>query len=122
MLTIVTYKVIHITGLILVFMSLGAVALLATSGGSRKDNPWRVRIGMCHGIGLFLLLLSGFGMLAKLGLFHALPIWVMTKLAIWLLIGAALTLTYRCQRKASAVWWMVIVLGIAAAYLGIYKP
>ena len=66
------YKVLHLTGLVLLFS--GLVTLLtmkvvnAELGGSAKKFAF-----ITHGVGLFLILLSGFGLLARLNLVRELP-------------------------------------------------
>lgn len=114
------YRLIHISGLIMVTLALGAAAFHTASGGTRSNNPWRKRVGMAHGIGLFLLLLGGFGMLAKLKIIWPLPMWIWLKVGIWLLIGASLTVLYRAQERSNMLWWAIVVLMIVSATLGIF--
>lgn len=116
------YKVVHIFGLLLTFMSLGALFLHVHNGGDKASNRGRALVAASHGIGLFLVLLGGFGMLARLKLdFVAVP-WVHAKLLIWLLLGGILALPYRVPAAAKALWVTVPVLGGLAAWLAVYKP
>jgi hypothetical protein len=71
---------------------------------------------------MLLMAVSGFGMLAKLGLMAALPGWAYVKMLIWLLLGGAVTLV---KRKAG--WGLSLLSGLAllatlAAYMAIVKP
>jgi hypothetical protein len=76
-----------------------------------------------HGIGLFLVLLGGFGMLARLELVSGgLPGWVWAKLAIWLTLGGLMVLPYRRPQFARAVFLAVPTLGLIAALLALTKP
>lgn len=75
---------------------------------------------MGHGIALFLVLLGGFGMQAKLGL--GFPGWMIAKLVIWLVFGAAIVLAKRGVITGKVAWICMIGLAIVAAYLGIFKP
>ena len=62
------YKIIHLLGLSMVLMSLGGIILHSINGGSKGSNTFRKGAMITHGVGLFLLLVAGFGMLAKLGI------------------------------------------------------
>lgn len=104
------YKVLHLAGLIGLFLSLGA---LAASKGSVKPAA----IGM--GVSLLVLLVAGFGMIARLG--YGFPGWILAKLVIWVLLGLSLSVFKRSLLPRPAAVALVLVLGIAAAYLGVMK-
>lgn len=70
------YHLLHLLGLILVFIGFGALF----TPDSRRAMKW-------HGIGLLISLISGFGMLAKLGIFKSMPTWVWAKIGLWLVLG-----------------------------------
>jgi len=109
------YKVLHIAGLVMVALGFGA--LLWTP----KDAE-RPRMGvMLHGIGMLVMLVAGFGTLAKLHVDVA-TAWVLFKLMIWLTLGAlpALVRTGTVPRKLG--WITVVALAAAAAWLAIAKP
>ena len=75
------YKFIHFLGIIMIFVSLGGVMVHVFNGGAKADNIWRKPAGITHGIGLFLVLLGGFGMMARLGIQWPWPGWLFVKLA-----------------------------------------
>ncbi len=105
-----TYKVLHLAGLIGLFLSLGA---LAASKGSAKPAA----IGM--GVSLLIILVAGFGMMGKLKLgFQG---WIIAKIVIWLLLGMSLSIFKRNLLPRPAAVALVVLLGIAAAYLGVMK-
>ena len=114
------YKILHIFGLLLVFSSLGGVFVYFSNGGTKTENRLRKMVAITHGVGLILLLVSGFGMLAKLGI-SGFPFWVLVKLSIWLGIGALLFLGYRKPHLATRFWAVAVVAGVLAAVMGIYK-
>ncbi len=115
------YKLLHILGIVLVFMSLGAVALHAASGKTRDEQPARGLVASLHGLGLLLLLVAGFGMLAKVqGMSSGLPGWIHPKLLIWVLLGASPVLLRRKPKSAAAMWVVLPLLGLTAAYFGIF--
>ena len=63
------YKVLHVLGLSLVVLSLGGILHHVINGGSKVSDTFRKGTMITHGIGLLLLLVAGFGMLAPLGLY-----------------------------------------------------
>lgn len=106
----------------MVFMALAGVATNAINGGP-KTHPWRKPIAITHGVGLFLSLLGGFGLLARLGIVHGgLPGWVLAKLGIWILFAVLIAVVSRKPSWAKPVWPLIIILGGVAAYLAGSKP
>jgi hypothetical protein len=120
--TLEFYKVLHILGLTLVVLSLGGIVAVVANGGSKETNALRKATAISHGIGLLLLLVAGFGMLAKLGIMGALPTWVVAKLIIWLLFGGLVAVAYKKPALAKKIWVLIPVLVLAATYLAVYKP
>ena len=118
---VLVYKTLHLLGIFLVFSALGGMIFHVINGGD-KDNasPARRLAGMGHGIGLILLLVSGFGMLAKLNL--GFEPWVFAKLALWLVFGMFTAAVWRKPAWAPMLWWALPVLGGVAAWLALYKP
>lgn len=114
------YKVLHVVGIILVFMTLGATVLHAANGGTREHNPSRKLVAALNGVGLLLIIVAGFGMLAKIQSMSAgIPAWLHPKLFIWLLIAAAPVLINRKPGTARLMWIVLPLLGAAAAWFGI---
>lgn len=117
-----TYLWLHILGVALILMALGGVILHAMGDGTRA-SPGRRIAAITHGTGLLIVLVAGFGMLARLGhMGGGLPGWVWAKLAIWLLLGAFLVLPNRVPRHAKAFWVLVPLLVTLAGWLAISKP
>ena len=114
------YNTLHIVGIMLVFMSLGATVLHAANGGTREHNPSRKLVAALHGVGLLVVIVAGFGMLAKNGGMNAgLPGYIHPKLLIWLLLGAAPVLISRKPALAKSMWLIIPLLGATAASFGI---
>lgn len=105
------YKLLHLIGLMTLFSS------LAGTWGGRQHKL----LGALHGVALVVILVSGFGMLARLGYFHAgLPVWAYVKLAVWLAFGGLIAVV---KRKPSPIVLLgLIALGGLAGFFGIYKP
>jgi hypothetical protein len=110
------YRWLHLAGVIFLFSALGAAVLLARAGND-QGRKW---IAITHGLALLVILVSGFGALAKLGM--GFPPWVWIKLLIWLLLGAAVVLVRKMPQRAGLWWVLLPLLGAAAAWLGIFKP
>lgn len=113
------YKLIHLLGLFLVFLSLGGLITHAINSGE-ADHPWRKGAVITHGVGMLLALLGGFGALAKLGMHWR--GWVIAKIVIWVLVGALPFLLRRKPGLGKPLWIGTVVLVLAAAALAIYKP
>ncbi len=118
------YKVVHLIGIFLTLAALAGLALAAANGATKQTNPARRLIAVSHGLGLLVILVGGFGLLARLGVIHgsAFPGWVWAKLALWLAIGALVAVPYRRPDLARLVFVALPVLGGVAAWLAIYKP
>lgn len=123
MISYATYKVVHLLGVIALFLALGGLTFHAASGGTRSGSARRL-VAITHGVALFLVLLGGFGLLARLGISQgsSWPGWIWVKLGIWVLLGAALALPYRKPELARPLWALLPVLGGLAAYMAIFKP
>jgi hypothetical protein len=116
------YKLLHILGILVLFLALGGLTLHAANGGVKDTNHRRKLVMATHGIGLFVILLGGFGMLARLGINTGFPGWIWGKLAVWVVLGALVMLPYRFPALARPLWLIVPLLGTAAAYMALYKP
>lgn len=116
--SLLAYKVLHVLGFFLVFTALGGAILQAHLGGG--NGRGRKLTGIAHGVGLLILLVSGFGALAKLGV--GFPVWVWLKIVIWLVFGGVTVLVRKQPSLAGALWWLLPLLGAFAGYLALYKP
>lgn len=107
----------------LVFSGLSGMVFASHAGFGEHRTRLRRGAAIIHGIGLLLLIVTGFAMLSRLGMLHGdPPNWVKVKLGIWLLLGGSISLAARWSK---GIWILLaawIVLGAGAAYLGLYKP
>lgn len=118
------YNLVHVIGIILAMLALGGASILAmaTPAGA-TPRPTRRLLAILHGVGVFLVLLGGFGMLARLGITQGgFPGWIWVKLAVWAVVAAALFLPRRYPAIAKPLLFALPVLGGLAAYMAIYKP
>lgn len=112
------YRLVHLSGLILLFSGLAGL-WGAHIGGGAPARPVRITLALLHGFGLLFLIVSGFGLLARLGFLSGLPGWAIAKIVIWLFLGGAITLL---KRRFGWALPACLVAGALAAYLCIYKP
>lgn len=118
-------KVIHIFGILLLIFSLGGLCLhFVFNGSTRGPSTGRKLVAIAHGIGLLIVLIGGFGLLARLGIDPGTnwPMWVWLKLGIWILFGAMTILISRKPTLAKPLWLGIPALGAIAGYLAIHKP
>jgi hypothetical protein len=106
------YYIAHIVGIIILFAGYGS--LLDSNGSSRNGMKF-------HGIGFLIVLIAGFGLIAKLKFPYSSP-WIIGKFAILLILGFLPMLAKRRVLKPSAIVWIAILLGGVAAYLAYMKP
>lgn len=112
------YKVLHVAAVLFVFTALGGLLVDALRGGGDKAS--RKLPGLTHGIALLAVLITGFGLIARLGL--GFPLWIWLKIVVWLAIGASIAAIRRLPQHARTLWLALPLLGAVAAYLAIYKP
>jgi uncharacterized membrane protein SirB2 len=118
----VTYKLIHYFGIFLLIAVLGAA--LGRRSATSEDDPLRKRWAALHGIALFVILLGGFGLMARIGIDHGEPFpgWLWTKFGIWALLGGVLFLARRWQNRALSLLAVVPLLAVLAGYIAFRKP
>lgn len=116
------YRILHFTGIFMVLVALGGIAVHMINGGSREAFPARRWVAIVHGIGLFFALLAGFGMYAKAYGGMGVPTWVWLKVGIWLVLGAAPVVLYRAKGAAHALFLVVVALAVAAGTIAYSKP
>jgi hypothetical protein len=117
------YKLIHFLGIFTLLTTLATGCMLVLKGGTRAEHPYRRLEGTAHGVAAFLILLGGFGMLARLGIVQdGLPAWVWLKLTIWVMLSAALAVVHRGAGFARVVLITAPLVAVLAAAIASYKP
>ena len=106
-----TYKIIHITGIAL--LALGTGGMMA--GGERRKA-----FAIAQGIGLLVMLISGFGSLAKLGLGY--PHFAIVKTVLWVVIAMLPMIFRKLKTPLAAEILIVLILVGVMAYLGVTQP
>lgn len=100
------------------FLSLGAA--IARARFAPTDASFKKWVSITHGIAMVVILVAGFGLLARLGI--GFNTWAGAKLAIWLVFGGWIAVINR-KAEATALHWGVLgTLGALAAFIAVYKP
>jgi len=114
------YKIVHLTGIVLLFCGLVGLLTLKMAGAEVSGKTKKL-IFSSHGVGAFLVLLGGFGLLARLNLAQNIPTWAYAKLLIWLLAGGAIALVKRKGQMGWPIFAILMILFITAECLAILK-
>jgi len=122
MISLEIYKLIHIIAALVTFAALGGLTLTVANGATKQSSGVRRLIAITHGVAVFLILLGGFGALARLGIAGGLPGWIYVKLVVWLLVAALVVLPYRRPDLARTLFWVLPVLGTVAVAMALWKP
>jgi hypothetical protein len=121
MISVLIYKNLHLIGVFMILVALGGL-ILQQINATTREQVWRKPVAITHGIGMVLVLVGGFGMLARLGIFWPWPGWVLVKIIIWLVLGILIAVIGRSPALAKPLWWVTIALAALAAYLALNKP
>lgn len=121
MLSLQVYKIVHIFGVMLLFTALGGLAMHAINGGDKASNAGRKLVAISQGVALLLIVVGGFGMLARLQL-GGIPGWLWAKIGIWVVLGGLVAVPYRKPELARPLWIAAPLVGALAAGIAIYKP
>ena len=112
------YYVMHLTGILPVFTAYGLLIARSMLGSS---EPAPRKLGaIASGVGLVLILISGFALLAKLG--FGWPLWSFIKMGVWLLLGGLIVGVNRAPQLSRIWFWVVITLGFVAVFSVYLKP
>lgn len=114
----VAYKVVHFLGIFTLVTVLSAALARSAKEGLNSD-PWRARLGMIHGIALFLILLGGFGMLARLQV--GFPGWAMAKVGIWVVAAGLIAVRKSTIWSARALVFLPLLAALAG-WIAYAKP
>jgi hypothetical protein len=107
----IAYKIIHLTGI---------SALALGVGGMMAGGEKRKAFAILQGIGLLVMLVSGFGLLAKLHL--GFPTFAIVKTVLWLLIGALPVIFRKLKTPLPVCILISLALVGVMAWLGVTKP
>lgn len=106
-----TYKIIHLIGIAAVAIGLGGMM----AGGENR----RI-FTILQGLALLVMLVSGFGLLARLHL--GFPHFAMVKAVLWLVIGVLPVILRRLRVPIAGGMVISLTLIGIMAWLGVVKP
>jgi len=106
-----TYKIIHLIGIAALALGLGGMM----AGGSQRKL-----FSIVQGIALLVMLVSGFGLLAKLKL--GFPHFAIAKTVLWVVIGGMPVLLRKLNVPALVGIAISLTLVGVMAWLGVMKP
>lgn len=113
------YNVLHLVGILMLFMGYGA--LLGRSMSGSTDVKVRKLGSITSGIGLLLMIVAGFGLIAKV-YGNSFQGWMIAKGIIWVLLGGLIAVINRKPSHAGLLWWAILALGAIASVLVYYRP
>lgn len=116
------YKAMHFLGIVMLFTALGGTVLHALNGGNKATNAARGLVAALHGIALALILIGGFGMMARLGFITGWPGWIYGKLAAWVTLPVLGLVAEKRPERARLMLVLIPLVGLFAAWMAIYKP
>jgi hypothetical protein len=116
----VVYQVLHVAALAAVFAALGGAAIAARLAPGERTPVARL-LAITHGVALVLLLVAGFGMLAKLGIGMP-PGWAWAKIVLWLALGGLVAVVRRAPHLATGAFLSLPVIAGLSAWLAHSKP
>lgn len=120
------YEIVHLIGIALVMLAFGGIASHASAGGAFKGPGSQRALRIAHHAGMFLILLGGFGMLARIGIakggIASFPGWLWAKIAVFLVLGGTVALPYRRPPLAWPAFFATPLLVGLAVYFALYKP
>jgi uncharacterized membrane protein SirB2 len=111
------YHVLHVTSLLV----LAGYTFFAFGGPAPTTKK---KVMMATGIASLLMLVSGVGLMHKLGYewSGAATKWVYVKLFCWLGLSALAGIAYRRRSAGAALSVVALALGGVAVYMVYYKP
>ena len=126
-----TYKWLHIFSALCLFLAIGFLLARANNKDDKAGSSKKIMI--LHGLSVLVLLVSGFGLIARLQL-HSFPPWVNIKIMMWVVLALLVPLALRLSRKKyftkfcistkydkMGIWFIVLVSGLLAVYMGVLK-
>ena len=114
-----SYKVLHLSFILLFFGSLGLVA---------SHSPWVMKKSGKIVIGLvsFFILVAGMGLIARLGFKHAqaFPKWINIKIINWFLINGLLLLLFKIKNSQfrALCFALIMAIGLLSIWVVLNKP
>lgn len=107
------YRLLHFAGIFTLIFSFGSLFI---------GKNYNKGAAMTHGVGLLLILISGFGMQATNPSIVGFPIWLILKIVIWIAFGGFIMLAKKTIINGFTAWVLITALALAAVYLAKTHP
>ena len=120
MLSHAAYKLVHLAAILMLFSGIGGLWAISRNKSAGDPSAARKVLMALHGVALLLILVGGFGMLARLGLHGGWPPWVWIKIVLWLVIGAWPVVLRRIERPSTLIFLIAPILGAIAAWAALF--
>jgi hypothetical protein len=115
------YKITHLLGIFLLTSGLMGVYFTVCTGAPLQGKVKTTSFAL-HGLGLLIMLVSGFGLLAKMGLARDMPTWVYYKLGLWAFFALAISVLKRKGHLGMPLYLLLLAGYFCSAYIGVMKP
>ncbi|MBC7754687.1 MAG: hypothetical protein H7Z71_10650 [Moraxellaceae bacterium] len=115
------YKIAHLLGIFFLVSGLMGVFFTVWAGTPLQGKIKSASFAM-HGIGLVIMLVTGFGLLAKLGLASSMPTWAYLKFGLWAFFAVAISILKRKGQIGMPIYILLLIGYFCAAYIGVMKP
>lgn len=106
------YHILHLIAVMALFAGTGSALAGADNAAARKSGA------ILRGIALLLLIVTGFGMLAKLNIMKSIPLWALIKMVIWVIAAILPIFVKRKALSPGFAVFIALMLGGCAAWLG----
>ncbi len=107
------YKVLHVVGVLMLFLGLGGMFAAEPGKGSRL-------FAMLHGLGLVAMLVAGIGFAHKSG--YGWPNWMIAKIGCWLVVAAVPVMVKKKVLSRFVGILLALAIGATAVWLAQAKP
>lgn len=112
------YQILHITGIVMVFIGFGAMLGRVMSNSDSKLV--RVLGAATSGTGLLLMLVAGFALISKKHYSFDEP-WLRIKLVAWVALAIMTVVINRVPQYSRVIWWILIAIALAATTAVYYQ-
>ncbi len=118
------YKILHLLGIFSMLVITGGVIQMVRSGIEDEPASTKRNRMIIHGVAMFLILVAGFGMLARLGLSNPMnwPLWVWIKVLVWIYMGGVQSLIRRFPGHINLWLYSTVIIALLAGIMAITKP
>lgn len=105
------YRLLHFAGIFTLLFSFGSLFI---------GKNYNKGAALGHGLGLLLILISGFGMQATMHL--GFPVWLILKIVIWVTFGGFIVLAKKSIINGFTAWVLITALALGSVYLARTHP